>query len=64
MRVEAKQLILVVAMLALVQAQASADLVDITKIPEFPQDYEHEIYSGYLDNAPFDKSFFYFLFKR
>jgi hypothetical protein len=41
------------------------DLVDITQIPMFPQDYAHKIYSGYLTISPLgNKAFHYFFFER
>lgn len=41
-------LMVVAILMTLVQTQADDDKVDIKSISMFPQDYSHDIYSGYL----------------
>ena len=45
-----------------VSGQSEEDLVDISAIPMFPQNYDHKIYAGYLNITNYAKSIYYVFF--
>ena len=51
--------IVALLMLCIVCQEAEEDLIDISQIDMFPQDYSHRLYSGYLQLAFFGKKFHY-----
>lgn len=58
-------LLTIFLVLAFVCAQDSdEDLVDISKIDMFPQDYQHRIFSGYLTLSFSGKKFHYMYAER
>ena len=51
-------------LLASFAQEAEDDIIDISKIDMFPQNYEHRLFSGYLEISFPDKKFHYMYAER
>lgn len=59
-----KCLVIVLVIFLVTSQSAEDDLIDISKIDMFPQDYQHRIYSGYLEISFPNKKFHYMYAER
>lgn len=44
--------------------QSDEDLIDISNITVFPQDYQHNLRAGYLNITPYEQAYYYIFCER
>lgn len=47
-----------------VRTQSDEDLINISNITVFPQDYQHNLRAGYLNITPYEQAFYYIFCER